>query len=196
MKTTALLALAIPTLAIGVLAFARDPNTRFALPDFSATQTMGNLPAGKVYVSDSNIRFERVPGLQTIYLSDTNKEYQLYHRGYCLVMPAEKSTLMPNPLQLLFGAKVERTEVGSETVDGHPCKVEKIVATAADGSVTRSKVWEAEDLKGVPLKIETVTEHGTIMAIFRDVVLEKPDPELFKTPANCIPPDKMYTKAK
>jgi hypothetical protein len=163
----------------------------FELPAFTATQAMGSLPPGKVYHSGSNIRSERVPGLDTIYLAATDKEYHLYQRGYCIEMAAAKSTLVPSPLQLLFGTKVERTAVGTEVVEGHTCEVEKIVATTAEGVTTESKVWEAEDLQGVPVKIVSQTKHGPLMAVFHDITLGAPDAALFQPPNKCIPVEKM-----
>jgi hypothetical protein len=86
--------------------------------------------------------------------------------------------------------------VGTETVDGHTCKVENVVVTRADGKTIESKVWEAEDLKGVPVKIESHIEGGTLTAIYRDIVLGTPDKALFAPPEKCIPYEKMYQVAE
>src|SRR5690348_2758228 len=110
--------MALASSSVFVRAQDSQAQNTFKLPDFTATQAMGNLPPGKIYQSGSKIRSERVPGLDTIYDAATNKEYHLYYRGYCIEMAAEKSTLVPSPLQLLFGAKVERIPEGTEVVDG------------------------------------------------------------------------------
>jgi hypothetical protein len=178
-----------------VTIISRAQNAAWKLPDYSAMQSMGNMPPGKVYQSGSNIRAEPVAGLVTIYQSAKNKVYNLYATGYCIEMPAEKA-LTPNPLQLLFGAKVERTPIGNAVVDGHACTVEKVIVTGANGKTTESKVWEAEDLQGVPVKIQSQTEHGPLMALYSDIVFAKPDPALFTLPDKCIPIEKMGEVAK
>jgi hypothetical protein len=38
--------------------------------------------------------------------------------------------------------------------------VENVAVTAADGKTTRFKLWEATDLKGIPVKIELHTDRG------------------------------------
>src|SRR5260370_6316366 len=94
---------------------SRAQSAAWKLPDYSAMQSMGNMPPGKIYQSGSNIRAEPVAGLVTIYQSAKNKVYSLYATGYCIEMPAEKA-LTPNPLQLLFGGKLERTPIGKSLV--------------------------------------------------------------------------------
>ena len=48
---------------------------------------------------------------------------------------------------------MERSSAGTDTVDGHPCKVENLTVTQQNGQPTKMKVWEAQDLKGFPIKI-------------------------------------------
>jgi hypothetical protein len=178
-----------------IAAHAQDSGSSRIFPDFSATQEMGNLVPGKVYQSGGNFRVELIPGLTVIYLAATNKVYDLFSRGNCIQVSPEKKTRLPIPLQFLTGAKVERTPVGTEVVDGHTCKVENVEVTTAEGKVTQSKVWEAQDLKGAPVKIESQTPHGQVVATYRDIVLGAPDPALFKPPSPCAPEDKMYQVA-
>jgi hypothetical protein len=192
-RVTRIAAVAITLASLPVI--SRAQSAAWKLPDYSAMQSMGNLPPGKIYQSGSNVHAEPAPGLVTIYQSTNNKAYNLYARGYCIEMPAEKA-LTPNPLQLLFGTKVERTPIGNAVVDGHSCKVEKVVVTGADGKTTESKVWEAEDLQGIPVKIQSQTEHGPLLAVYNDIVLAKSDPALFALPNKCIPIEKMGEVAK
>lgn len=178
-----------------IAARAQDSGSSRIFPDFSATQEMGNLAPGKVYQSGGNFRVELIPGFAVIYLAAGNKVYDLFSRGNCIQVSPEKETRLPIPLQLLTGTKVERTPVGTEVVDGHTCKVENVVVTTAEGKITQSKVWEAQDLKGAPVKIESQTPHGKVVATYRDIVLGTPDPALFKPPSPCAPENKMYQVA-
>lgn len=80
--------------------------------------------------------------------------------------------------------KVEITELGKETVDGHPCVKNKAVVTDKEGNKHESTVWNATDLKDFPIKIET-TEHGHKMTMmFKDLKLSKPDASLFEPPSD------------
>jgi hypothetical protein len=65
------------------------------------------------------------------------------------------------------------------------------VVTRANGKTIESKIWLADDLKGVPVKIESQTEHGKFMAVYRDIVLGTLDKALFTPPDKCIPYEKM-----
>ena len=56
--------------------------------------------------------------------------------------------------------KVETTEIGKETLDGHPCVKNKYVVTDNEGVKHESTVWNATDLKNFPVKIQT-TEAAT-----------------------------------
>ena len=104
--------------------------------------------------------------------------------------------MAPSPLELLFGTKVMRTPAGTEVVEGHTCKVEKVVVTRADGATVEAKVWEAEDLKGVPVKIESRRGEGPKFdAVFHDVVLGTPDKALVTPPDKCTPFEKMWQVA-
>jgi hypothetical protein len=80
--------------------------------------------------------------------------------------------------------KVEKTELGKETVDGHPCIKNKVVVTNNEGKTHESTVWNATDLNSFPLKIETVQDGKTMTILFKDVKLAKPDAALFAPPSD------------
>jgi hypothetical protein len=103
-------------------------------------------------------------------------------------MKTSQVTMLPSPMQLISGAKVERTDAGTEEFEGHPCKVETVVVTAIDGKTTSLKIWEAEDLKGVPVKIAVKARLGEgLVAVYRDVKLESVSPESFSPAYKCVP---------
>ena len=79
--------------------------------------------------------------------------------------------------------KVETTEVGQETLDGHACVKNKIVVTDDKGKTHESLVWNATDLKKFPIKIETTEEGSKILLLFKDIKLAKPEDALFAPPA-------------
>jgi hypothetical protein len=80
--------------------------------------------------------------------------------------------------------KVETTEIGKETVDGHPCVKNKYVVTDNQGIKHESTVWNATDMKNFPVKIETAEQGGDVTMLFKNVSLTKPAASLFEPPAD------------
>jgi len=70
-------------------------------------------------------------------------------------------------------------------VDGHPCKVENLTVTQQNGQPTKMKVWEAQDLKGFPIKIESQTSRGPVTIEYKDISFSEPEASLFTHPDNC-----------
>jgi hypothetical protein len=92
------------------------------------------------------------------------------------------------PFSVLNNYKVERSPgEEKETIDGHACKIEHATFTSKEERpiVVKMKLWEAEDLKSFPIKIEITSSTRTIMVTYKDVNLDPPDPSLFKLPAKC-----------
>src|ERR1051326_532313 len=82
-------------------------------------------------------------------------------------------------------SKVERTEVGKETVDGHPCVKTKVTTTEESGKTSDSFVWEATDMGNFPIQTEVPTDGGgTSTTLFKDIKNAKPDAALFEVPAD------------
>src|SRR5208282_6172431 len=70
--------------------------------------------------------------------------------------------------------KLATTELGKDTVDGHPCVKNKVIVTDKDGNKHESTVWNATDLKDFPVKIQTAAEGGNTTMQFKNVSLAKP----------------------
>jgi hypothetical protein len=167
-------------------------------PDFAATQVFESRKADmsmKVYRSGTSVRVERTATLSTLYVPASSKVYSftIYpdHSRTCVAMKPEQATMLPSPLELLQGKILKRKAAGSEVVEGHTSRVEEISVARPDGKVIESKVWEAEDLKGIPVKIESHLDEVTLTAVYRDIVIGTPDAVLFSVPDRCIPFEKM-----
>jgi hypothetical protein len=179
----------------GVLVHAQNS---WSFPDFSATQVFESRKVNmvmKVYRSGDSVRVERSGALSTLYVPSNSRVYSLTtypdHSHQCVVMKPEQGKMLPSPLELLQGPNVSRTDAGTETVDGHPCKIEKVVVTRNDGKKIESTVWEAQDLQGIPVRIESHVGDFTLSASYRDISLGTPEPELFTVPVKCTPLEKM-----
>jgi hypothetical protein len=182
-------------LTFGALAHGQDA---WDFPDFSATQVFQSSKADmamKVYRSGSSVRVDRSAAMSTLYVPSSSKVYNLTTypdtSHQCVGMKPEQARMLPSPLELLEGPVVKRTSVGAEVVEGHACQVENVVVTRPDGKTVESKVWEAEDLKGIPVKIESHVGNFTLTAVYRDVSVNAPDHALFTIPEKCTPFEKM-----
>jgi hypothetical protein len=188
-------AIAVLVLVPGTLAHAQDA---LSFPDFSATQVLESRKADfsmKVYRSGDSVRVERSLAMSTLYMPSKSKVYNLTtypdHSRQCVVMNPEEARMLPSPLELLQGSDVKRTALGTAVVEGHPCKLENVVVKRPDGKTIESKVWEAQDLRGIPVKIESHIGELTLSAVYRNISLETPDQNLFTVPEKCTPFENM-----
>lgn len=162
------------------------------LPDFSATEIRGSV-GWKIHHSGSKLRVDPSPAGATIFVPEEDKVYTLLllpTKTTCIVMKTEQAKMMRSPLQLAYGPNTTRTaSTVKEVVDGHSCTVLDGVTTLPGGEI-HSKIWAADDLKGVPLRIDLYSETGKVTATYRDVVVGPLEPGLFTPPVKCIPPEK------
>ncbi len=131
----------------------------------------------------------------------SNEEKQLLaglgiNRTVSIVRPDQKLVYMvfPNlnaycaePLQGgsptdAASAKIEKKELGKETVDGHPC-VKSLVTITTKNEKIEATVWEAMDLKNFPVKSQYSSKEGSVVATFKNLKLDKPAAALFEPPA-------------
>jgi hypothetical protein len=176
------------SLCIAAVAQAQNP---FEIKQFSATVVMSGVPATpaqghgdmKVYRSGDKMRMSMGSmGYMVMDLVEHTNYMVMNGGGMCMQMNASGQH---NPFSEAQGATVDRTPAGNETVDGHACKVENVTVTPHDGQPTKMKVWEAEDLKGFPVKVEMQSKNGPITLLYKDVSLTEPAASLFTHPDNC-----------
>jgi hypothetical protein len=122
-------------------------------------------------------------------------------------LPAKKSVLLiypglqsyvDNPMPAAAAAtnlnfKVTTTELGSETVSGHPCVKNKVFVIDAGGATNEFTVWNATDLKNFPMKIFRGGPEADVTMTFADVSLTKPAASLFEPPASYSRYDNVQT---
>ena len=87
--------------------------------------------------------------------------------------------------------QMETTELGKETVDGHPCVKNKVVVTGKDGAKHESTVWNATDLKNFPVKIQSTEQGRDATMLFKNISLAKPAASQFEPPADYTKYDSM-----
>lgn len=117
-----------------------------------------------IFLPDKKIAYMIYPGMKAYCQTDTSQ------------VAARKEGKEP---------KVERTELGKETVEGHPCVKSKIVITQEDGKKSESLQWQATDLKEFPIKSEMTTDDGMVITtLFKNINQNKPDASLFEPPTD------------
>jgi len=89
--------------------------------------------------------------------------------------------------------QMQATELGKETVDGHPCVKNKVVVTDGQGKTHESTVWNATDLKDFPVKIEMVERNTRVVMNFKDIKLAKPEAKIFDAPDGLKKYDNVMT---
>jgi hypothetical protein len=89
--------------------------------------------------------------------------------------------------------KIETTELGKESVDGHDCVKNKVVVTDGAGKTYESTVWNASDLKNFPVKIVTGESGQEATLHFKEVQLGAPDAAQFDAPSGFTKYDNMMS---
>jgi hypothetical protein len=106
-----------------------------------------------------------------------------------IVFPGMKSyASMPIPEATIQSMsptnKMEKTELGKEAIDGHPCVKSKITTTDDNGKPREFIVWNATDLKDFPVQFQTSENGQTVTSTYKNIKLGKPDEKQFDPPAD------------
>ena len=81
----------------------------------------------------------------------------------------------------LSAADVQTANAGTEMVDGHPCRKEKLTISSRDNK-QEGFVWRATDLKDFPIKIQLSHTNGATVTSYTNIKFDKPDLKLFEPP--------------
>lgn len=84
-------------------------------------------------------------------------------------------------------AKVERTKLGEETLAGYACIKHQVVVTDEQGKTYEGTTWNAKDLRGFPVVIETSQKGSKVTLLFSDVKFGNP-------PTSAFEPSKDFQK--
>ena len=174
--------------------------TVISISDPTSTQTM-TLPVTTIQL-DGNIRSETdmekmtggnfPPGaldqLKALGMTKVVSVVRPATKEIMLIYPGLSSYIQtPMPKEqadaLSKEPKMVQTEIGKETVEGHPSVKTKITSTDAGGKSQDILVWKATDMKNFPVKIQIKTETGgEVVIVYKSVKFDKPDAKLFNTP--------------
>jgi len=132
---------------------------------------MGNIPASDL----AGMKQMGMDQMVILALPEKPATYMVFPnlKSYCDMPTSGKG----NP-----EGKVEKTELGGDTVEKHACKKSKLTFTDKDGKTAEAIVWEATDLKNFPIQYQTVENEQTTTTTFSDIKMDKPDASLFDLP--------------
>lgn len=95
-----------------------------------------------------------------------------------------KLDLPPNEAEaFLKRARMERTDLGREKMEGYNCVKQRVIITDADGQKSQATVWIAPELRNFPVCVATKEKEGTVVVRFRKVQFAAPAASLFEPPA-------------
>ena len=83
----------------------------------------------------------------------------------------------------LTRAKIERTTLGKEKMEGHLCVKQRVVITDDAGKKSEATVWIAPELRNFPVCVATREKEGTVTVRFRQIQFTRTDASKFEPPA-------------
>ena len=109
-------------------------------------------------------------------------------RVTCQVFPKLKAFVkLPMPPaeidSFLKPAKMERTPLGQEKMQGYTCTKYRVVAYDEQGKRHEATVWNAPDLRDFPVCVATREATETAVMRFKQVIFNRPAAEKFEPPA-------------
>lgn len=157
----------------GKIAFL-DGKSRFEMD--SSKMNGGNLPPGAA----QQIKAMGMAEVVSINLPDKKETYLIYPglKSYASVPQNDASASAEKK------PDIKKTELGKETVDGHPTTKYKVVMKDDQGKEQEATIWSASDLKNFPLKVQVNNDNTPSTITFSDVKLAKPDASLFEPPSD------------
>jgi hypothetical protein len=166
--------------------------------NFSALMTGAPVPGGDdevhIYRSGDKLRMEGPGKSYIIQDLSKDKDTRAISKLQCLQMSGPFTRSYPI---FMSGKdyKYEHLALGKDTIDGHPTQIEEVTVIfppAKKHPPLKLKLWEAEDLQGFPIKVQT--PHHRIIE-YRKVDFGPIDPTLFIAPNDCGPLDKTDAKS-
>lgn len=116
----------------------------------------------------------------TLVRPDLKATYVVYPgaRSY-LNLPVEGADLEA----MQKGYQTERGALGKAAVEGRVCEKNRMVVKSGGSVALEAVTWNAPELSGFPVVVETTERDKTIIMKFRDVKFAAPDKKIFELPA-------------
>lgn len=146
----------------------------------------------RVAINTTQVKSKEMPpaaaaSMKQMGLDRINSLVRPDKKAIYIIVPGQKSCVrmpMPKEDQDNFEKKpkIEKTAMGKETIDGHPCVKYKVILTDDKGGKHESTVWCATDLKDFPVQVLTKEKDDTVIVHLRQIQLAKPEATQFEVP--------------
>ena len=83
-------------------------------------------------------------------------------------------------------SRIERTTLGKEKMEGHPCLKQRVVFTEDGGKKSEATVWTATDLRDFPVCVATKEKEGAVAIRFRQIQFTRAESGRFEVPAGYL----------
>jgi hypothetical protein len=158
--------------------------TAYAVLDGKIRTEMDMTKTKNANLSAEDVAHMRQMGMDrmvNVVVPEKNVVYLIYPtlKAYC-----EMSTRVATRTDNAKPPKMERVELGKETIDGHPCVKTRVIVTEDNGQKTEAIVWEATDLKNIPIQTQVVSGGETITTRYKNINTSKPAASLFAPPTD------------
>jgi hypothetical protein len=80
-------------------------------------------------------------------------------------------------------AKIERTPLSKEKMEGYACVKQRVVITDDAGKKSEATVWAATGLRDFPVCVATKEKEGTVVIRFRQIQFKRAEAGQFEPPA-------------
>jgi hypothetical protein len=141
---------------------------------------MGNKMRSENPMMQGMVNLHFLDSRKMILMSTTNKTYMEQE------MQQERAPSIDDPRVV-----IEKKQIGSETIDGHPCNKYDAVFYLKDKQAEKYKatLWEAKDLGGLAIRNETILPpekapggRGKIMTELKEIKVGAAQASLFEVP--------------
>lgn len=126
----------------------------------------------------------RIDKMAFLIRKDEQKLYILYPNLLAYV----QAPIPPDALAQFAASsdliKLQKTQLGQESVGGHPCIKNKVTDTEPNLPQQTGLEWDATDLQGFPIKMELRAPQGLMRFDFQEVTTNDPGAWPFQVPAN------------
>jgi hypothetical protein len=116
---------------------------------------------------------------QVIVISPVTRTnvYTIYPNLHCYL-----SAPPPVPDAGTNSYNIQKTKLGSDTVEGHPCEKYDVIVTS-NGQTNELTVWNATDLSNFPIQIEMTDRGVSATMSFQNVSFQPASVSLFQPPS-------------
>ena len=131
---------------------------------------------GRLVFQPDQTSSKKHPGAGIIFLWDANQQ-----RGWTVSETLQGYAPAPSTLQVAE-VKYDAASATPDQIDSHPCHRINALITLTDGSTSRYVVWQADDLRHFPIRVQSASGGKPTTLNFSDIRFESPDADLFEPP--------------